>query len=370
MADNNPDQIEVNSKPNDVQRQIEHEPNPKPLEELSSADLLNKIRDDYRIVKKSIKRSILVLNDKTKGLMVRDFTTKVGDKIIGNEKLIDPERLCGKLKGLDELLDTSLDYIGWLLLHIGQLEEVKKIISENVNENLLETDQNKIAHFENITRNISTKAAVVIPAVGWVVGGAGGVGVCVALTGTALGIHTGLISIVAILASIGICGIAACGVGTVAAGCLAGVTVATGVGAAIWLNRAYQIGKARRGKFEEFVEMERDLGNKDVLIKVETVRDEFRRLVKLIKDIVIKDYNIDAIVREDEKQRDKAVEQYKEVYQEILHDPNIQELSEEKKIKIAERAAKKACKTALENDLVYSNVENFEIFLRERILQT
>ena len=360
MATKEPDPIEIT--PNDAQGQIE--PNPKPLEEQSSADLLNKIRDNYRIVKKSIKRSILVLNDETRGLMVRDFTTKVGDKIIGNEKLIDLGSLCEKLEKLDVLLNTSLEYIEWLLLNIEQVEKVEKMIQEYVSENLLRIDPKEIVYFKNTIKNISTKTAVAIPAVGWLVGGVGSGAV---VAGTVVGIHTGLISIVAILASIGMGGVAGCGAGIVVTGGLAGLAAGTGIGTAIWLRNAYKIGKERRGKFEEFVEMEKNLDKQKVVEKVTIVSGEFRRLLRQVKDIANKDYNIEDNVREDDRQRDKAVEQYKKVYRDILEDPNMQELSEDKKIKIAKRAAENACKAALENDLVYSNEVHFDKFLRERI---
>ena len=349
---------------NDPQEQID--PNPKPLEEESIEDLLSKIRNDYRKVKKSIKRSILVLNDETKGLMVRGFTVKVGDKISGNEKLINLSNFCKKLVTLDRLLDTSLEYIEWLLIHIEQLERVDKFIRENVRENLLGTDMKEIAYFKNKINNFSMKTAVAVPTVGWVVGGVGGV-VCATATATAVSIHAGLISIVAILASIGIAGVAGCGVGIMATGSIAGLTVGTGVGIAIWFVRAYQIGKARKGKFEEFVEMESNLDKQEVSQKVSIVSDELRRIVRQVKDIARKDYNIEDNVREDDRQRDKAVEKYNEAYREMLDDPNIQELSEEKKMKIAKSAAEKACKTALENDLVYGHEACFERFLRERI---
>ena len=248
MANGHPDTIEV-----------QNEPNPKPLEEKSMADLLNTIRDDYRKVKKLIKRSILVLNDETKGLMVRDFTTRVGDSINGNEKNINLKNLCKKLEKLDGSLNISLEYIEWLLLHIEELEKVKDIIRENVHENLLKTDAKEIPYFENTIKNISTLNAVAMagPTVGGVVGGVGG---GVAVAGTAVAIICKLVSIVAILASIGIAGVAGCGVGIVVTGSLAGIAVGSGLGAAIWLRKAYKIGKERKGKFEEFVEMEKKFG--------------------------------------------------------------------------------------------------------------
>lgn len=354
MANNHPDPI----KANPINPQEENEQNPQPVLEQNSENVLKSIKDDYQKTQNLVLQSILVLKDETRGLMTRDLTTKVADKMNGNEKIVNLENLKKKLEEVNKSLNECLLYVEWLLSKKEEIERVEESIRESARENSLETNNKEIAYFENKIKNISAKTAMAIPIVGGVVGG---VGSCVALTGTAVGIYTGLVSIVATLASIGIAGVAACGVGTVAAGCLIGVTVGIGIYGAVWLIKAYQIGKARKGKFEEFVELEKDFDEKRVLIKLSIVSNKFKRLVKQVRD---PEFFMLQSEREDETQRNKAVEQYHRVYAMVLNNPMVKE---EDKIAFAKQMAEDACKTALGNDLVYGNGENFEKFLRERI---
>ena len=357
MANNNSDPSEAN--PNDAQGQ--NETDHQPVQEQNLENILKNIKEDHQKTQNIVLQSILVLKDETRGLMNRDLTTKLADKMSGNEKIVNLNNLKNKLEEVNKLLNTSLLCIEWLLSEKDNLERVEESIRDSARESSLEVNTNEIAYFENTIKKFSKIKAVAFPTVGGAVGGVGG-GVVVA--GTTVGIHTGLVSIAGILTSIGIYGVAACGAGIVVAGGLVGVTVGTGVIAAIWLIKAYQIGKARKGKFEEFVEMEKDFDQKRVLIKLSIVSNKFERLVKQVKYRLDPGFSMLRSRREDEVQRNKAVEEYHKVYDMVLNNPIGQE--EERKA-LAKQIAENACKTALENDFVYNNEANFEIFLRERI---
>eukprot|EP00800_Vazella_pourtalesii_P023790 TRINITY_DN9833_c0_g2_i1.p1 TRINITY_DN9833_c0_g2~~TRINITY_DN9833_c0_g2_i1.p1 ORF type:complete len:387 (+),score=54.96 TRINITY_DN9833_c0_g2_i1:41-1162(+) len=358
MADNHPDPIEGNP----INPQKENEQNPQTVLEQSLEDVLKSIKNDYQKSQNLVLQNILVLKDETRGLMTRNLTTKVADKMNGNEKIVNLENLKKKLEEVNESLNECLLYVEWLLSKREEIERVEESIRESARENSLETNNKEIANFENKIKKISAKTAVAIPTLSGVVGG--GI-VTVVVAGMAGVVKAKLISIAAILASIGIAGVAACGVGTVTAGCLIGVTVGIGIYGAVWLIKAYQIGKARKGRFEEFVEFEKDLDEKRVLIKLSIVSNKFKRLVKQVKDRTDPGgFVMFQSEREEEIQRNKAVEQYHKVYAMVLNSPMGRE--EERKA-FAKQMAEDACKTALGNDLVYDNGENFEKFLRERI---
>ena len=353
------------------QNPIEEPPDIQPEANLQVKTLEQIIKEtykDYELTQKSVKECRIVLTDEINGLLKTNGIIKVGDKLSGNSRRINLPGFLKKLENIDKLLNTTLDYMGWLIINIDKLDMVEENLRENHEDNILKTSK-------SVTEFVERRTDKEYSALKWGIGNSlidtsvGGGGGIVAVAGSAVAIKLGLVSITGILSAIGIAGIACSAVGIVGVGVIVGLSMGAGLGIAIWLLKAYQIGRCRRAKFEEILAMETDLNQRQVLLKLSVINDILKRAIKQTRGFIDPSYLIEQSVREDESLRTRAVHTYHKVYQETLAQEFLEQLPREQQKQIAESAAKNACKAILQTDLIYGAEDDkgFEIFLRERI---
>ena len=124
------------------------------------------------------------------------------------------------------------------------------------------------------------------PICGAIVGGVGG-----AVIGG--GVVAALIAIVGILSAIGVSGVAVAGVGALATGAIAGLVGGAIIGIGIWLKKAYEIGKARKAKYSQIEEMDKEINAKDVSLRLSMINSNLQRTIGLVKDANDPNYHLE-----------------------------------------------------------------------------
>ena len=348
-------------------RMAEKEPPPllkphSPLQPPINANVeqtLKEILEDYKLTQKTIKECIIVLSDETRGLMSRNFMKTVGDII--NKNKIDLEKFLRKLKEIDTYLNEAISYLEWLKMNIVQLEKFEEKLKMDTQDKEIRIENSPVEPTIRMfdKERTAIKGLVISPICTTAVGVAGG-----AIIGAGvLGIYAGLFASVGILSAIGVSGVAGAGVGALATGAVVGFVGGAIIGIGIWLMKAYEIGKARKATYSQIEEMDNGINEKNVIRKLYQVNSNLERTIRLVKDANDPNYHLEMSFKTNGADTNRAILTYRDTHSKFMEMGR--DLPQEKRIEMAETAARDACKAALAKDPIYSSDQMIDTFIQK-----